>query len=76
MGSFSLFVALSELTQPICAQYDLTKSHPKIGRYMKRVKDQLQPHYDVCFKRIFSIGEKLGEGKSGPDALPADVDIL
>ena len=73
---FSLFVAVSELFQPIAGQYDMDKNHPEIAQYMKKVKAETEPHFSECFQRIEYMKDRISKGNIGLDILPTDPNVL
>ena len=64
------------MMQPLAGQYDFTKTHPKIGAYIERVKDKTDPHFTEAHRRINHIKQRVAEGVTGPDVLPTDPSIL
>ena len=70
------YLATSELFQPIAAEYDMKKNHPKISEYMERVKAKTQPHYDETFRRIEYVKDRIAEGIQWPEIIPTDPKIL
>ncbi|EEB17125.1 GSTD1-5 protein, putative [Pediculus humanus corporis] len=51
-------VGISEIEQPRISNYDVTAGRPRIAAWMKRVQNDLQPHYDDVFKILNKLASK------------------
>lgn len=53
-------LATCELEQPSMAGYDVTKGRGVLGEYIKRVKGELNPHYDEVSSVVYKMRDKFG----------------
>jgi glutathione S-transferase len=59
--SIADLLAVTELEQPGMADFDVRKDRPKIVKYMERVRNDLQPHYDQVHSVVRDVTRKYKE---------------
>ena len=52
-------VAVCELEQPLMAGLDVRTDRPLLTAYMKRVQDELSPHYDDVHEKVYQVRDKF-----------------
>ena len=52
-------VAVCELEQPLMAGLDVRTNRPLLTDYMKRIRDELSPHYDDVHEKVYVIRDKF-----------------
>ena len=52
--------ACCELEQPSLAGYDVREGRPVLAEYMRRVQEELNPHYDEVHKVVYQLTKKFG----------------
>ena len=53
-------MACCELEQPSLAGYDVRDGRPILSEYMKRIKEELNPHYDDVHAVVYQMTKKFG----------------
>ncbi len=53
-------MACCELEQPSMAGLDVREGRPILADYMKRVREELNPHYDDVHKVVYGFAKKFG----------------
>ena len=53
-------LAACELEQPSMAGYDVTQGRGVLGEYLKRVKGELNPHYDEVSSVVYKMRDRFG----------------
>jgi len=53
-------LAACEMEQPSMAGYDVTEGRTVLGEYLKRVKGELNPHYDEVSSIVYKMRDKFG----------------
>ena len=58
-------LAACEMEQPSMAGYDVTQGRGVLGEYLKRVKGELNPHYDEVSSVVYKMRDKFGGNVPG-----------
>eukprot|EP00092_Neocalanus_flemingeri_P034310 GFUD01037313.1.p1 GENE.GFUD01037313.1~~GFUD01037313.1.p1 ORF type:complete len:239 (+),score=80.54 GFUD01037313.1:147-863(+) len=53
-------LAACEMEQPSMAGYDVTQGREVLGEYLRRVKGELNPHYDEVSDVVYKMRDKFG----------------
>ncbi|KAK6638437.1 hypothetical protein RUM44_008866 [Polyplax serrata] len=61
--SIADIVGISEIEQPRIVNYDVTVGRPKIAAWMKRVQEDLKPHYEDVFKPLNKLAQINAQSK-------------
>merc|ERR1712013_920912 len=70
--SMADILAVCELEQPTMAGYDVTEGREVLGEYVRRVKDELNPHYDEVSAVVYKMRDRMGGNIPGVYPPPAD----
>lgn len=65
-------LAVCEMEQPTMAGYDVTEGREVLGEYIRRVKGELNPHYDEVSAVVFKMRDRLGGNVPGVYPPPGD----
>ena len=51
--------AVCELEQPLMAGLDVRTNRPLLTSYMKRIQNELSPHYDDVHEKVYAVRDKF-----------------
>lgn len=59
--SIADLLGVCELMQPLATGCDVTEGRPKLGAWMNRVKERLQPHFDEAHAIVYRVRDMFVE---------------
>ena len=69
-------LAVCEMEQPTMAGYDPTEGREVLGEYVRRIKAELNPHYDEVSSLVYKMRDRYGGSVPGVYPPPTEPSKL